>query len=120
MPSPCGSQKTLELRRPMAARIAMTIAHADRCAGHGELDRPTEATSIVGFWTGHIGFLIDFRTLGDGYYSPTQQLSKTAGTNVIRARSISAAPSDLPLNFHPAAFRASTNVTPFGAVSVPA
>jgi hypothetical protein len=27
---------------------------------------------------------------------------------------------DLPLNFHPAAFRASTNVTPFGAVSVPA
>ena len=28
--------------------------------------------------------------------------------------------SDLPLNFHPAAFRASTNVTPFGAVSVPA
>ena len=29
-------------------------------------------------------------------------------------------PSDLPLNFHPAAFRASTNVTPFDAVSVPA
>ena len=28
--------------------------------------------------------------------------------------------ADLPLNFHPAAFRASTNVTPFGAVSVPA
>ena len=28
--------------------------------------------------------------------------------------------SDLPLNFHPAAFRASTKVTPFGAVSVPA
>ena len=27
---------------------------------------------------------------------------------------------DLPLNFHPAAVRASTNVTPFGAVSVPA
>ena len=27
---------------------------------------------------------------------------------------------DLPLNFHPAAFRASTKVTPFGAVSVPA
>jgi uncharacterized membrane protein len=29
-------------------------------------------------------------------------------------------PSDLPLNFHPAAIRASANVTPFGAVSVPA
>ena len=28
--------------------------------------------------------------------------------------------SDLPLNFHPAAIRASANVTPFGAVSVPA
>jgi hypothetical protein len=28
--------------------------------------------------------------------------------------------TDLPLNFHPAAFRASTNVTPLGAVSVPA
>jgi hypothetical protein len=28
--------------------------------------------------------------------------------------------SDLPLNFHPAAIRASTDVTPFGAVSVPA
>jgi DNA invertase Pin-like site-specific DNA recombinase len=27
---------------------------------------------------------------------------------------------DLPLNFHPAAIRASANVTPFGAVSVPA
>ena len=27
---------------------------------------------------------------------------------------------DLPLNFHPAAVRASANVTPFGAVSVPA
>ena len=27
---------------------------------------------------------------------------------------------DLPLNFHPAAVRASTNVTPFGAASVPA
>jgi len=27
---------------------------------------------------------------------------------------------DLPLNFHPATVRASTNVTPFGAVSVPA
>ena len=26
----------------------------------------------------------------------------------------------LPLNFHPAAVRASANVTPFGAVSVPA
>ena len=42
-------------RRPMAARIAMTIAHADRCTGHGELDRPTETTSIVAFWTGHMG-----------------------------------------------------------------
>ena len=30
----------------------------------------------------------------------------------------SATRSDLPLNFHPAAIRASTNVTPFGAVSV--
>ena len=29
-------------------------------------------------------------------------------------------PIDLPLNFHPAAVRASANVTPFGAVSVPA
>jgi hypothetical protein len=28
--------------------------------------------------------------------------------------------ADLPLNFHPAAARASANVTPFGAVSVPA
>ena len=28
--------------------------------------------------------------------------------------------TDLPLNFHPAAVRASANVTPFGAVSVPA
>jgi hypothetical protein len=27
---------------------------------------------------------------------------------------------DLPLNFHPAAVRASANVTPFGAMSVPA
>ena len=27
---------------------------------------------------------------------------------------------DLPLNFHPVAVRASTDVTPFGAVSVPA
>jgi hypothetical protein len=27
---------------------------------------------------------------------------------------------DLPLNFHPAAVRASADVTPFGAVSVPA
>ena len=29
-------------------------------------------------------------------------------------------PLDLPLNFHPAAVRASANVTPFGAMSVPA
>ena len=28
--------------------------------------------------------------------------------------------ADLPLNFHPAAARASANVTPFGAMSVPA
>jgi hypothetical protein len=28
--------------------------------------------------------------------------------------------TDLPLNFHPAAVRASANVTPFGAMSVPA
>jgi hypothetical protein len=28
--------------------------------------------------------------------------------------------TDLPLNFHPAAIRVSANVTPFGAVSVPA
>jgi hypothetical protein len=34
--------------------------------------------------------------------------------------SVPNASGDLPLNFHPAAFRASTNVTPFGAVSVPA
>ena len=54
-------------RRPMAARIAMTIAHADWGAGHGELDRPTETTSIVAFWTGHSGFLVGFRTLDDGY-----------------------------------------------------
>jgi hypothetical protein len=31
-----------------------------------------------------------------------------------------AATRDLPLNFHPAAIRASTDVTPFGAISVPA
>ena len=30
------------------------------------------------------------------------------------------AAADLPLNFHPAAVRVSANVTPFGAVSVPA
>jgi len=30
------------------------------------------------------------------------------------------APGDLPLNFHPAAVRASANVTPFGALSVAA
>ena len=42
-------------RRPTAARITMTIAHADRRTGHGELDRPTETTSIVAFWTGHSG-----------------------------------------------------------------
>src|ERR1700722_8026422 len=41
-------------RRPMAAGIAMAIAHADRLPGHGELDRPTETTSIVAFWTGHM------------------------------------------------------------------
>jgi hypothetical protein len=34
-------------RRPMAARTAMTIAHADGLPGHGELDGPTETTSIV-------------------------------------------------------------------------
>jgi hypothetical protein len=51
----------------MAARIAMTIAHADRRTGHGELDRPTETTSIIAFWTGHGGFLIGFGTLDDGY-----------------------------------------------------
>jgi ABC-type uncharacterized transport system permease subunit len=28
--------------------------------------------------------------------------------------------ADLPLSFHPAAIRASTDVTPFGAISVPA
>src|SRR3954469_19397764 len=33
---------------------------------------------------------------------------------------IDEARTDLPLNFHPAAIRASANVTPFGAVSVPA
>ena len=54
-------------RRPMTARIAMTIAHADRLPGHSELDRPTETASIVAFWTGHIGFLIGIRTLDDGY-----------------------------------------------------
>jgi hypothetical protein len=54
-------------RRPMAARIAMTIAHADRRARHGELDRTTETTSIVAFRTGHSGFLIGFRTLDDAY-----------------------------------------------------
>ena len=36
-------------RRPMAARIAMTIAHADRLPGDGELHRPTETTSIAAF-----------------------------------------------------------------------
>jgi hypothetical protein len=74
-------------RRPMAARIAMTIAHADRLPGHGELDRPTETTSIVAFWTGHNGFLVGFRTLDDGY-CPTQQVSKTAATNANQARLI--------------------------------
>jgi hypothetical protein len=43
----------------MAARIAMTIAHAERRTGHGELDRPTVTTSIVAFWTGHSGFLME-------------------------------------------------------------
>ena len=54
-------------RRPMAARIAMTIAHADRLPGHSELDRPTETASIVAFWTGHSGFPTGLRTLDDGY-----------------------------------------------------
>jgi hypothetical protein len=49
-------------RRPMAARIAMTITHADRRTGHGELDRSTETTSHVAFWTRHSGFLIGFDT----------------------------------------------------------
>src|ERR1700680_3859122 len=39
--------------RPMAARTAMTIPHACGLAGHRELDRATEATSIVTFWTAH-------------------------------------------------------------------
>jgi len=39
--------------RPMAARTAMTIAHACRLAGHGEPDRATETTSIVAFWAAH-------------------------------------------------------------------
>jgi hypothetical protein len=41
-------------------------------------------------------------------------------TKAPRTPKTSLAACDLPLNFHPAAFRASTNVTPFGAVSVPA
>jgi hypothetical protein len=53
-------------RRPMAARIAMTIAHAHRRAGHGEVDRSTETTSDVAFWTRHSGFLFGFKTLNDG------------------------------------------------------
>jgi hypothetical protein len=38
----------------VAARITMTITHADRLPGHGELDRPTETSSFVAFWTGHM------------------------------------------------------------------
>lgn len=37
----------------MTAGIAMTIAHTCGCAGHRELDSPTETTSIVGLWTVH-------------------------------------------------------------------
>jgi len=36
--------------RPMAARTAVTIAHARGLTGHRELDRATEATSIVTLW----------------------------------------------------------------------
>jgi hypothetical protein len=32
----------------------MTVAHADWLPVHGELDRPTETTSLVAFWTGHM------------------------------------------------------------------
>jgi hypothetical protein len=77
-------------RRPMAARIAMTIAHADRIPGHGELDRPTETASIVAFWTGHIGFLIGFRTLGDGVTLTVQHsnLSRRGETNAHSSRKL--------------------------------
>jgi hypothetical protein len=77
-------------RRPMAARIAMTIAHADRRAGQGELNRPTETTSIVAFWTGHNGipnWLQDTRR----WVLLTVQhsnLARRAGTNANQARSM--------------------------------
>ena len=44
--------------RPMAARSAMTIAHACGLTGHRKLDRATETTSIVTFWTTHIAFFL--------------------------------------------------------------
>src|SRR5271166_5670988 len=47
----------------MAAGTAMTIAHAGRFTGHCELDRATETTSVVAFWTAHTAFFLsDGRT----------------------------------------------------------
>ena len=81
-------------RRPMAARIAMTIAHADRLSGHCELDRPTETTSIVAFWTGHNGFPIGFMTLDDGVMLTVQHsnLARRRLQTPFEARSIGATP----------------------------
>src|SRR4029077_14004355 len=66
-------------RRPMAAGIAMTMAHADRRTGYGELDRPTETTFLLAFWTGHSGFLIGFRTLDDGVMLTVQHRNLARG-----------------------------------------
>jgi hypothetical protein len=52
------------------------------------------------------------------YSTPAQGI--TIGTFARVESGAKLVADDLPLNFHPAAFRASTNVTPFGAVSVPA
>jgi hypothetical protein len=57
----------------------MTIAHADRRTGYGELDRPTETTSLLAFWTGHSGFLIGFRTLDDGVMLTVQHRNLARG-----------------------------------------
>ena len=42
----------------MAARSAMTIAHACGRTGHREFDCATETTSFVAFWTAHTAFFL--------------------------------------------------------------
>ena len=37
----------------------MTIAHACWLTGHCKLDRATETTYIVSFWTTHIAFFVE-------------------------------------------------------------